>query len=120
MNLKIKSIAEKGDFQKERLVIRVLNDTDVGDYVLLRTGLSDGEVTTGVHNTFWFPFKNVKAGDLVVLYSKRGSQNEKELDGGRKAHFFYWGRTEALWGTHDKGVVLLYAPTWEGTSVDEL
>lgn len=120
MNLKLKSIASKGDFEKERLVINVLNDTDIGDYVLLRTGFANGAVTVGVHNTFWFPFKQVKAGDLVVIYSKRGEHSEKELESGHKAHFFYWGRTEALWGTHDKGAVILHAPTWESAGVDEL
>jgi hypothetical protein len=120
MSLKLKSIADKGDLQKERLVLSVINDTDLGFYALLRTSLNNGVVTTGVHNAFWFPYKSVKAGDLVVVYSKRGTESQKGVEGGRTAHFLYWGRTEPLWGTHDKGVVLLYAPTWHSAGVDEL
>jgi hypothetical protein len=120
MNLKLKSIADKGNFAKERLVIRVLNDTNVGEFVVLRTGYAQGSVTIGVSNTYWFPDKSVRAGDLVVLYSKGGALNEKQLDSGNKAHFYYWGQSEALWATPDKAAVLLHAPTWESSSAEEL
>lgn len=120
MDLKIKSIANKGDAEKERLVIQVLNDTDVGDYVLFRTGWKDDAVTTRVYDTFWFPDKNVKAGDLVVIYSRRGAKSERVLESGSTAHFFYWARTDTLWGTPDRGAVLLHAPTWDSAPVSEL
>ncbi len=120
MNLKLKSIADKGNLERERLVIRVLNDTDVGDFLVLRTGYSDGTVTARVHNTFWFPDKKVTAGDLVVLYTKRGTSNEKQLEENRKAHFFYWGRAEAQWADKDRAVVLLETESWDAAGADDL
>jgi hypothetical protein len=35
--------------------------------------------------------KAVEAGDLVVLYSKPGTQSQKKLNNGTAVHFFYWG-----------------------------
>lgn len=120
MNLKLKSVAEKGNFEKERLVINVLNDADVGDYILMQTGMSNGNVNIAVSGTYWFPNQSVNAGDLVVLYTKSGTNKTKDLDGGRKAHFFYWGKNAAIWGNPSKAAVLAHAPTWSSASVDEL
>src|SRR5205823_11802662 len=97
MNLKFSSIADRGIPTSERLVLKVVAKTDVGEYAVFRTGFSGSSVTIGVKNTFWFPDKPVAAGDLVVLYSKNGTESEKELEKGGKAHFFYWGAVGSLW-----------------------
>lgn len=120
MNLKLKSVAEKGNFEKERLVINVLNDADVGDYILMQTGISDGNVNIAVSGTYWFPNQPVNAGDIVVLYTKSGTNKSKDLDGGRRAHFFYWGKAAAIWNKPSKAAVLALAPTWASASADEL
>jgi hypothetical protein len=120
MNLKLKSIADKGNLQKERLVIRVVNDTDVGDFIVLLTGFFDDEVTIGVENTYWFPNKPVKAGDLVVLYSKVGKVKDRPLDWGGDVHFFYWGLASSIWDKSKIAAVLAHAPVWESSSAEDL
>jgi len=120
MNIEISSVAEKQNLEKERIILRVTADTDVGSFALLQTGFSGDEVTIGVHQTYWFPYKRVEAGDLVVLYTKKGTQNENTLKSGKKAHFFYWGLSAAIWGKSDRAPVLLYAPEWESKRPDEL
>lgn len=120
MNLKLKSVADKGDLQKERLVIRVLNDTDVGEFLIMRTGFINEAVNIGVSNTYWFPDKAVKAGDLVVLYSKVGTIKDKPLERGGTVHFFYWGESTALWNRPNTAAVLAHAPVWESSSAEEL
>ena len=112
MNVKFSSIADRGDVSKERVVLKVLAETDVGHFAVLRTGRRDNMATTGVKDIFWFPDKAVKAGDLVVLYTKSGVQSEKTLDNGSKAHFFYWGQSAPLWGTNDVVGVVLYSSDW--------
>lgn len=115
MKLKLSSIADKGDFQKERVVIRAIDSTGVGEFVLLCTGVNDdGGLNIGVVNTYWFPDKEVRAGDLVVVYSKTGTNSEKALDNGtNKAHFFYWGLSREVWSSSRVAPVLLHAPIWE-------
>lgn len=112
MNLKFSSIADRGITAKERLVLEVVAKTDVGEYAVFRTGVSGTSVTVGVRNTFWFPDKPVAAGDLVVLYSKSGTESEKELERGTKAHFFYWGAGGSLWGGKEDAAVIAHIDEW--------
>ena len=120
MKLAIRSVADRGDLDKERLFLKVRSDTDVGDYALVQSGFYDGSVTIDIHYTYWFPYKRVEAKDLVVLYTKVGRGNEKELENGRTAHFFYWGLSNAIWGGIDRAPVLLHAPTWTSKDPSDL
>ncbi len=120
MKIDFQSIADKGNYDKERLVLKVLADTDIGDYLVIQTGYSDGGVTIGTYETFWFPYKSVSAGDLIVLYTKSGNDNAKELKRGRSAHFFYWGLTKSMWTNKQRAPVILHAPEWVSKSIDEL
>lgn len=120
MKIEIQSVADKGTYEKERLILKVVSDTDVGDYILVQTGYNERGVTIELFNTYWFPYKPVGAGDLVVLYTKRGKDSEKELKQGRKAHFFYWGLDSVIWNRKDRAPALLHSPEWVSKSPDEL
>lgn len=120
MNLKLQSIADKGNAQKERLVISVVNDTDVGEFIVMRTGYVDQAVNIGVTHTFWFPDKLVKAGDLVVLYTKSGDAKDKPREKGGTVRFFYWGLDETLWNRSNMAAVLAHSPVWEACGAAEL
>lgn len=120
MKLKIRSVAEKGVEGKERLVIRVESHTNVGEFLVMCTGFANGSVNIGVTHTYWFPDKEVSAGDLIVLYTKSGTISEKKLESGSKAHFYYWGEQGSLWSASNKAAVLLHAPVWESSAADEL
>jgi hypothetical protein len=113
MNVTFKSIRDAGDFEKERIVFSVFGEADVGNYLVLITQLAeDGSPFSGKHVSFWFPDKKVKAGDLVVLYTKDGearSTTNKDLS---SSHFFYWKLKEAQFGKPQRGIVLLRAPQW--------
>jgi hypothetical protein len=120
MKLQLKSISDRGDSHKERLVIRVIDDTDIGEFIAMRILYNGASVTTAVTDTFWFPDKSVKAGDLLVIYSRDGQSKEKKLEGGRTAHFFYWGLEAPVWSESTRGVVLAHAPDWEASMAENL
>lgn len=114
MNLELRSIIRAGELSHERITLRVRSSTDVGDYLLAQSGLGENdEVTIRLQYTYWFTYKPVAAGDLIVLYTKVGTDSEKVLTTGKKAHFFYWGQSSAIWDRPDRAAVLLNAPTWE-------
>lgn len=116
MNLEISSFAEAGNIQRERLVIKVLKDVDIGEYAVLWSSLSsEGQATSGPKKAYWFPDKLVKSGDLVVLYTKHGSSSTKALDGGKTAHFYYWKQDKALWDSKH-GAVVLEISNWSYAS----
>lgn len=113
MNLTISSIADRGDAQKERLVLRAIVDLDVGEYAIFRTMIHDGQATASVDRVFWFPTKLVRAGDLVVLYSKTGEDKDRAQKGGGTVHFFYWQKERPQWAQRGLGPVLVHTPNWE-------
>lgn len=113
MKLKITSFPDAGNLAKERLVIQVFADLDIGDYLVMRSRVSERSPTPGKKATFWFPDKDIKSGDRVVLYSKAGAASEKALKSGGRAHFFYWDLDEAVWGESKHGAVLVHAAEWE-------
>ena len=97
MRIQIQHVADQGNLARERLVLRVRTDADIGDFVLLRTGFLDDEVTTEIRNAFWFPYEDVRARDSVAVYSKEGGSHRRKLDDGRHLHVFYWGASAPLW-----------------------
>jgi hypothetical protein len=114
MNVKFKAIRDSGDFQKERIIFSVSDDAEIGSYLALITELaSDGSPYSGHHVSYWFPDQKLKAGDLVVLYTKDGVAKSLSNKDGSSSHFFYWGLDEAQFGKPKRGIVLLRAPHWE-------
>lgn len=113
MNLKIVGIKDAGIASKERLVLKVLRDDDIGYYVVFDTTfLGDGKVSNKVKHSYWFPDKEVQAGDLVILYTKQGFMNEKKHKNGFISHFFYWGLEMTVWNKEGDCVVLLQVDDW--------
>lgn len=112
MKIKLKYISNKGDPHKERLVFTVLANTDIGSFAVFEALAVEDGVSNVVHDTFWFPDKQVRAGDLVVLYTKSGESNEKMLDSGRRTHFFYWGSPRAKWSSTEKLPVVIAIAKW--------
>ena len=112
MKVKISAIREAGHLQKERVVLRVESACNIGEFLLLQTGFEDGSVNTGIYETFWFPDKQVRAGDYVVLYTKNGTRSEKPFQEAT-SHFFYIGKSEPIWNFRDRSAVLMHAPVWQ-------
>ncbi len=113
MKVEIQSVVNKGNLERERLVLKVLLGTDIGDYVVFCAAHSEGSLTTDIRNAFWFPDKVVSKGDSVVVYTKSGIDKERMRRDGSKLHFFYWGLDNSIWRQTDHAPVLLHAPEWE-------
>ena len=119
MKLSIRGVANAGELGKERLILDVVQDADLGDYVLMRTGFRNGNVTIGVRNALWFQYEDVSSGDVVVIYSKAGQANQNETET-NTVYFYYWHQTECLWGADNSVPVLLDAPDWGFLAPDDL
>lgn len=114
MSVKIKSILDPGNPEKERFVLSVHGDTDIGSYLVLITEISkEGGPVSGSHLSFWFPDKKIKGGDLVVLYTKKGNEKSIKNSDGSSSHFYYWELAAAQLGKPKVGVVLITGPRWD-------
>jgi hypothetical protein len=114
MKLEIRSFADSGDLDHERVTFRALEDMDIGEYLVLRSNKgSEGGPISGAKDAYWFPDQMVKEGDLIILYTKKGARSKKLLESGKTAHFFYWRHDRPFWGSEpDNVVVLMLATEW--------
>jgi hypothetical protein len=112
MNLSISKVRFFGDLERERVIIEASKDAEVGRYLVLRAR-SDGATYFGgkLQASFWFPDGEIKAGDLVVLYTKRGKRSKKSNNDGTTSHFFYWGLETPVWGP-ETAAVLVRTADW--------
>jgi hypothetical protein len=120
MTIKINYIKDSSTIKKERVVLRVLTDDELGLYFLFKTTENeDNTVANSVSNPFWFPDKTVKAGDLVVIYSREGTPSEVKNKSGSTTHFFYLDSPKTIWNKSSDCAVLLECKSWEVRSVGE-
>jgi len=115
MKLEIVEIQNRGVYEEERVILKVLRNTDLSYHFLLHTKYTDGGekiIINPVLHTKWFASKTLKANDLVVLYSKSGTYSSKVNDDGSTSHFYYWDLPEAIYKTPDDCVVGLELDTW--------
>ncbi|UST83310.1 hypothetical protein [Pseudomonas siliginis] len=112
MKLNILRIADAGDLEKERIVLRAATNVDIGEFLLLQARTVGEKITTDISETYWFPDKEISSGDLVILYTKKGRDKEKETKEG-KSHFFYWHKTKCVWSKEATTPIILNAPFWD-------
>jgi hypothetical protein len=114
MTVKFSSIADAGNLDKERVILKSESPDNLGRYALFRANASsDGKALAGdVPHVYWFADFNVKPGDLIVLYTKSGTTSEKKNDNGTTSHFLYWGYSKALW-TPKTIPVVVSTPSWQ-------
>jgi len=112
MKMKITGIEDTGNLEKERIVLKVLDDVDVGRYAIFKSKkIGDKKVSNKVSLTFWFQDQPVKKDDLVVVYTKAGTYKSTVNPSGNTSHFFYWDLSSAIWNNED-AVVLLNVGEW--------
>jgi hypothetical protein len=113
MNLELLRIEEKGNLEKERVVLRVKKDDSTNNYVIMdATFDEEGDISNIGRHAYKFWSKDVKTGDFVVLYTRKknaNTPNETERVSGKPVtHFFYWGRQATIWNIEKDYCRLLY------------
>jgi len=112
MTLVIDALKNPGDLNSERLVLRVSESCNAGDYVVVRALEDGGLPLSGPVDALWIPDQDVEEGDIVIIYTKVGSKKNKKNSAGKVSYFFYWGKSHINWG---RGYIpcLLYSPSFE-------
>lgn len=116
MKVKVQSIKDRGDLKNERLVLKALGDCDIGMFFVFDTTYSsDGNISNLVRHPYWFPDKEIRAGDLVVLYTKEGRESQKLNKNGTTSHFFYRGIERTVWNKEEDCAVIFEIANWDAT-----
>ncbi|MBQ3715292.1 MAG: hypothetical protein IJM92_09460 [Fibrobacter sp.] len=113
MDLSIRAIRDAGSKELERIVLRVREDCNVGDFLIMDTTYNGTHISNKLRHTYWFPDKDVRKGDLVVLYTKEGKISEKVNLSGNTSHFFYWNLKETVWNKDEDCAVLFSISEYE-------
>lgn len=108
MDVKISGILNRGT-DDERLVLKVLRNCNMNEYVVFDTTFDENGVVSNKHRHLYvFPQKDVKANDTVVLYTKRGNYSTIYNDNGTTSHFFYWNLDIHVWNNEGDIVYLVH------------
>lgn len=103
-------IVKKATGNDERIVFKVLEDTNMSYYLLLdNTYDAEGKISNVDRHTFAFPNVNVKRGDFIILYTGVGSQSSYKNKAQTVTYVFYWGfqRETSVWNeASDKAIIV--------------
>jgi hypothetical protein len=116
MKLKILSIHEQGNAEKEYVLLEAVEDCNLGFYGLADTTYrADGEISNKLRHFFWFPDATLNKGERVVLRTGTGKNNRYTTDSGTKVHRFFWGLESAVWNNDGDAAVLFQMANWKTT-----
>lgn len=115
MTIEIRYVKDAGNLAKERVVLKVTANDDIGRYILFDTAyFENGSVSNEIRHPLWFPDKKINAGDLVVAYTKSGTDSETKNENGTTSHFFYMNKNKTIWRNESNDcVVLIEAKAWQ-------
>lgn len=114
MKLQILRIIDRGVANRERLHLRVLEDTDLSFHIVFDTTYESFDaISNQQRHAYWFPPHSVQAGDHVVLFTGIGLQRSVVNRAGGQTHFFYWGLASTVWNKTGDCAVLFEVETWQ-------
>jgi len=113
MKIKIVKILDRASANKERLWLKVLQDTDLTYYIVLDTTYTSRDAISNLQrHAYWFPPKQVRSGDNVVLYTRKGTNSSQPNQDGTQNHYFYWDLDHTIWNDSGDCAVLFEISTW--------
>ncbi len=112
MSLRLVSVLDRGVPNKERVLISVVRNVDLKYYVLVDATQVTGGVIPGSLSAYWFPTKQVREGDTIVVYTGSGQANVSPQANGKTVHFYYWGRPQTVFTAPSRAAVLFEVQTW--------
>jgi hypothetical protein len=120
-HLRFVNCAEAGFFADERVVLRPSASLNLMEYVLLpmkATGKANDAEDLN-KDAYWFPDKEVNAGDYILLYTKTGTDHSFTNSNGHEVHVFYWNKERAVWKDGAQVVAVLKITDWVFYAIGE-
>lgn len=108
MALKIVEIHGKGDKDSEYVKIEVIDDCYLANYVLFDTTYrTSNKVSNKQRHVYLLPYKDVKKGDVIYLYTKTGKDEGTDYTYSSNTYKLFWGLNQAVWNdSGDKAILI--------------
>lgn len=120
MKVRLVKILNYGDSENERILIEVSDDCDLGNYILALSNVVDeNSISNKIESVYWLENKQLKKGDIVVVYTKRQGSSIKKIENnsGVTSYFLFWNLDTTLSNKQDKKVVCLET-TWTTMKIE--
>lgn len=116
MKIEIDKIVDHGTLNSERVMISVLQDTDLKYFIVADTTYTDAtHISNKLRHMHWFNSKSVKEGDKVELYTKAGKDSEEDIGNGNKKYIIHWGLGGPIWNNDGDAAILFHVDSWKTT-----
>ena len=117
MRIVLYTTADQGNLNDERIGFRVIQPCNLKHFAVYHTEKTSNGFYNRPKHVFWFAPQEVNAGDEIVLYTKKGSNNTIHKDD-RQVHFIYWGLDKPIMN-RGECIVLSEIEDWSVTSFSE-
>lgn len=98
MSLEIININNKGTASEEYILLKAAKTINLNNYAVVdRTFDEEGNVSNIFRHFYRFPSQQVKEGEYVSLWTKKGTYQYGTTTEGNPVHRFYWGSDAAIW-----------------------
>jgi hypothetical protein len=115
--LQIIKINNSGEVSSEYVFIEVVADCNAGDYLLTdSTYGADNAPSNKLRHVFFFPSKEMKAGEYIVLWTKSGTYNLGKTSTNSPQHNLHWNLKETVWNITGDKAFLFKAPRAQRSS----
>lgn len=119
MKIEITGVIDFGTHESERVELKVLEDCNLHFYQIADTSYTEeGKISNKLRHFYWFPNQDVKSGDKIILYTKRGAKSTSPLAGGKVKYTLYWGLDSFVWNNDGDAAVLFEVKAWKTTKVE--
>lgn len=112
MELVITGIGNKGQLAEERVGFKVQKKCNLKNYFIFSTHFMEAGFYNRSKNSFWFPPREANIGDIVVLYTKAGTDSSQKNDDDTTTYYYHWGLTESIFTSENHGVVIGEVNDW--------
>lgn len=113
MDIQFFIVKDPGDPEKERVILRVQKNTDLGGYLIATSteNTDNKTINSELSDVLWLPDQKLQAGDLVVIYTKEGKEGKVSNKDGSTSYFYYWGLPEPI-GKDRRSTIVLFDTDW--------
>lgn len=96
--LKISTVLNPGEPNKECVAINVLEDVNMGQFGLMLGNYTENRrAVPYFDNMFWFGDGYVKSGDWIFVFTGSGTLSQaKAINGTNDVYYVYWGKPSTV------------------------
>lgn len=114
MKLKIHSVEDNGELDKECVWIDVLESPqDVNHYILCDTTFTaENTISNELRHMFWLPKLQVRKGDWIKVMTKSGIPTSISNNRNTTTHIVYWNLGKTVWNKAGDAAILFHTDEW--------